>query len=179
MARGPAAGDAAAGDAAAGDVVLSGYVAGALGRVVEMHARYYHAEWGFDLFFESKVAGELAAFLDRYDAAKDLFRVALIDGRVVGSIVIDGGGPDDPDGARLRWFIVSPEARGRGAGKRLMNAAVDFARQAGLGRVHLWTFAGLDAAAGLYEAAGFELVEERDDDRWGKTVTEQKFVLEI
>lgn len=167
------------GAAAAGDVVLSGYVAGALGRVVEMHARYYHAEWGFGRFFESEVAGGLAAFLDRYDEAKDLFLVARIGDRIVGSIVIDAGGPDEPDGARLRWFIVAPEARGRGAGKRLMTAAMDFARQAGLGRVHLWTFAGLDAAARLYEAAGFELVEARDDDRWGKTVTEQKFVLEI
>ena len=93
MARGPAAGDAAA-----GDVVLSGYVAGALGRVVEMHARYYHAEWGFGLFFESEVAGGLAAFLDRYDEAKDLFLVALIDGRIVGhpSAPVGPAGPTGP-----------------------------------------------------------------------------------
>jgi hypothetical protein len=40
------------------DVTLSGYIPGAIGRIVELHGRYYHEHWGFDLFFESKVATE-------------------------------------------------------------------------------------------------------------------------
>jgi hypothetical protein len=30
-------------------------VAGAIGRVTELHAAYYAREWGFGVFFEAKV----------------------------------------------------------------------------------------------------------------------------
>ncbi len=36
-------------------VKLSGYVPGAIGRVAELHGKYYQEHWGFDIFFESKV----------------------------------------------------------------------------------------------------------------------------
>ena len=44
--------------AAMNGVKLSGYIPGAIGRVAELHGRYYHEYWSFDLFFESKVATE-------------------------------------------------------------------------------------------------------------------------
>jgi hypothetical protein len=47
--------------------IIRGYVPGSLGRVAELHGTYYHKDWGFGLFFEAKVAAELAAFLGRYD----------------------------------------------------------------------------------------------------------------
>ena len=40
----------------ANGVVFKGYVPGAIGRVAEMHALYYHREWDFGMFFEAKVA---------------------------------------------------------------------------------------------------------------------------
>ena len=162
------------------EIALSGYKPGAIGRLTELHARYYDAEWGFGLFFEAKVAAELAEFLGRYDETRDLFRVATIDGsidsRIVGGIAIDGG---DPRGARLRWFIVAPEAQGSGVGRLLMDEALGFCRRAKFRRVFLTTFAGLDAARHLYEAYGFTLAEERDDDGWGSKVREQVFVLDL
>ena len=53
-----------------------GYIPGAIGRVAELHGTYYHWHWKFDLFFEAKVATELAAFLERYDAQRDGFWTA-------------------------------------------------------------------------------------------------------
>lgn len=160
------------------NLTYTGYVPGAIGRVTELHAHYYHANWDFDLFFEAKVATELAEFLGRYDETRDFFRVALLDDRIVGSVSVDGS-RDDPDGPRLRWFIVAPEAQGKGVGRRLMSEALTFARQAGLGRLHLWTFAGLDAAAHVYEAAGFRLAREHTDEQWGRTVHELMYVLDL
>ena len=52
-------------------VKLSGYVPGAIGRVAELHGKYYHTYWGFDLFFESKVATELSEFLCRFNQRRD------------------------------------------------------------------------------------------------------------
>ena len=143
-----------------------------------MHAEYYSDNWGFGLFFESKVANELSAFLLRYDPATDGLWTAAVSRRIVGSIVVDGAkGRGAP--AHLRWFILAPATRGQGVGQRLLARAVDFGRAKGFPGIYLWTFAGLDAARWLYEAAGFTLREELANDQWGKIVTEQKFSLDF
>lgn len=67
-----------------------GYVPGSLGRAVELHGAYYGAHWGFGLFFEAKVATDLAEFLKRCDESRDGFWTASADGRVEGCIAIDG-----------------------------------------------------------------------------------------
>ncbi len=36
---------------------------GAIGRIAEMHATYYHKNWSFGIFFEAKIDTELASFL--------------------------------------------------------------------------------------------------------------------
>jgi GNAT superfamily N-acetyltransferase len=159
-------------------VELKGYVPGAVGRITELHAMYYHREWGFGKFFEVKVAGELSAFLERFDPARDGFWTACLNDRVEGSIVIDGANAES-EGAHLRWFILSPELRGHGFGNRLMDTALRFCREMNYARVYLWTFEGLEAAQHLYEKFGFELVEQHEGEQWGTKVIEQKYLCEF
>lgn len=176
-----ATGDHAAAD---GGILLSGYTPGALGAIAALHGAWYGANWGFGLYFEAKVARELADFLERLQPDRDALWVARLPGdaadagdgagRVVGSVVIDGLDAAG-DGARLRWFILHPAARGRGVGRRLMGEAMAFCRRAGFRRVYLHTFAGLDAARHLYETHGFALYHEADDSTWGTPVREQAF----
>ena len=156
--------------------IQKGYRPGSIGRVIELHGRYYHKNWGFGAFFEAKVARELSEFIDRYDEARDGFWTATLDGRVEGSITIDGVDADG-QGGHLRWFIVSNAIRGRGVGNRLMNEAMNFCRSKGYARVYLWTFEGLRPARHLYEKAGFELVKQRKGQQWGEEVSEQRFEL--
>jgi GNAT superfamily N-acetyltransferase len=131
---------------------------GAIGGIAALHARHYAASHGFGAFFEAKVARELGDFLLRFDPARDLFRCAVADGRVAGSIVLDAG--EDPASAHLRWFILDPALRGQGLGRRWLEQALAQARRIGATEVHLWTLAGLDAAARLYQGAGFLLDRE-------------------
>ncbi len=159
-------------------IELAGYVPGAIGRVVEMHAVYYSESWGFGRFFEAKVAGGMSEFLNRFDETRDGFWTTTRDGRVEGSIAIDGVKAED-EGAHLRWFILSDKLRGGGHGKRLLSEAVNFCVAKRYSRVYLWTFEGLHAARRLYEKQGFSLVEEFEGDQWGVTVNEQKFILEL
>jgi len=158
------------------DVRLSGYIPGAIGRIAELHGRYYHKHWGFHLFFESKVAIELSEFLRRFNEEHDGFWVASVGETIVGSVAIDGANHDS-QGVHLRWFIVAPESQGYGVGKMLLEEAVEFCRKKKFGRVYLWTFAGLDPARHLYEECGFKLCEEREGNQWGRIVTEQRFEL--
>ena len=160
------------------DVELSGYIPGAIGRIAELHGIYYYKHWGFDLFFESKVATELSEFLRHFDETRDGFWVARVEEEIIGSIAIDGVNHDS-QGAHLRWFIIAPENQGHGIGKMLLKEAVEFCQKKKFGRVYLWTFSGLNPARHLYERFGFKLCEEHEGNKWGRKVTEQRFELTL
>lgn len=157
-----------------------GWRPGLLGEVVALQARYYGAAWRFGSFFEAKLAREMAEFATRYDPRRDLILSVEEDGATVGSITLDGSDPAAPGGLlHLRWFIVGEGRRARGLGRMLMDECLSFARSTGRAGVYLWTFAGLDGARRLYDAAGFRLVEERPGETWGTRVVEQRFVLDL
>lgn len=158
--------------------ITSGYVPGTIGRIAEMHSCYYARHWGFDLFFESKVATGLIEFLQRFDPEWDGIWTAALGDRIEGSIAIDGIHADG-EGAHLRWFIVSEGLQGQKLGSRLMGNALKFCTDHDYRRIYLWTFEGLDSARSLYERAGFKLVDQFSGTQWGPEVTEQRFELEF
>lgn len=93
--------------------ILEGYIPGSIGRVAELHGRYYAGHWGFSSFFEAKVASELAEFIRRYEPDRDGFWTAFVDGVIEGSITLDGLHAES-EGAHLRWFIVAENMQGLG-----------------------------------------------------------------
>lgn len=153
--------------------VYAGYVPGVVGRFVAMQAEFYARHWGFDAFYEAKIAGAAAAFLARLDPARDAIVTAWSNDRLIGAVSVDGSEDDGPL-AHLRWFVVGEGARGRGVGRALLVRAVDFARESGAKGLYLTTFDGLQAARALYDAAGFQVTEEAWDTTWGKRVLEQR-----
>jgi len=58
--------------------------------------------------------------------------------------------------AELRRLLVVPEARGRGLGRRLLNAAVDHVHRLGAGSIELEAMPGpMDPALAMLRSAGF------------------------
>lgn len=156
-------------------VIKTGYTAGIVGRIVEMHASYYSRLVGFGVTFESKVAADLTDFILRAESPLNEIWYVQKGEQVVGSIAIDG--EDLGDGkAHLRWFIVDSTLHGTGVGKHLIGKAMAFCDSRRFREAQLWTFKGLDAARKLYERHGFLLVDEHPGDQWGAEVMEQKFV---
>ncbi|CAM3574800.1 MarR family transcriptional regulator [Bordetella sputigena] len=153
--------------------IVEGYLPGCIGDVAALHARYYAATVGFGVFFERKVATELAAFAESLPAQGKGMWLYVEQGRVLGSVAIDGDMATRE--AHLRWFIVDGGLQGRGVGRGLLARAMAFA-DAWYDETYLWTFRGLDAARHLYESAGFQLAEEAAGSQWGEPVTEQRFV---
>jgi GNAT superfamily N-acetyltransferase len=149
---------------------------GCIGRIAELHATYYHRHAGFGIYFEGKVAREMSEFCERYSEERDGLWLALDEGRIEGSIAIDGSHAGR-DGAHLRWFITSDIVRGTGIGTALLTSAIEFCRERRYGRIYLWTFEGLDAARHLYEKHGFSLVRQQTGTQWGAEVNEQYFEL--
>lgn len=174
-ARALSARDPQAGDTAQPPIeIVTGYQPGWIGRVAEMHAVHYSRHWGFGQFFESTVASGAAEFSGRLENPHNQAWAAIRDGRIIGSIAIDGEDLGDNQ-AHLRWFILDESCRGGGIGRRLLAEAVAFCDQAGFASTQLWTMKGLDAARRLYEAHGFELAKEWLGTQWGLEVTEQQF----
>ena len=154
--------------------VICGYQPGMIGRITEMHGSYYAREHNFGSFFEAKVAAGLADFAGRLDKPGNQIWLAMQNGRIVGSVAIDGEDLANGD-AHLRWFILDDGCRGSGAGRKLIAAAMQFCDEQNFPAVQLWTFNKLTAARRLYESFGFELAKEWQGDQWGSTITEQQF----
>ena len=160
------------------DIKISGYYPGVVGKITEIHAVYYHENWGFDASFETEVSKELSEFVDQFDADRDGLWVATKNGVFAGAIAIDGHNAFT-DGVRLRWFIVALEFQKSGIGKELILRAIDFCKYRRYPQVYLWTFEGLTKARRLYEAVNFRLCEETEVVQWGQTIKEQKFELDL
>ncbi|MEX0991562.1 MAG: GNAT family N-acetyltransferase [Actinomycetota bacterium] len=109
------------------------------------------------------------------DAVAAVF-VALDDGEIIGSVTLEldervgsrlpaANERLGPDQAHIRMLGVRPAARRGGTGKALMRYAIEEARAAGKSRLTLHTSTRMEAAQGMYEGMGFDLVgEETFDD---------------
>jgi GNAT superfamily N-acetyltransferase len=154
--------------------IYHGYSPGCIGRIAEIHGRYYANLAGFGVEFEAKVARELAEFCLRFVSGTDGLWIAQVNDQVHGAIAIDAAHVAR-EGAHLRWFIASDDVRGRGIGNKLLSKALEFCDAQHYSQVYLWTFEGLDAARHLYEKFGFKLVQQQPGRQWGCEVNEQRF----
>ena len=126
--------------------------------------------------FEALVARILADFIDGFDPSLERMWIARLDGERVGSIVLS---QESQGVAQLRMLIVEPSARGLGVGRRLVGECVGTARDLGYQKVVLLTSRGLDSARRLYEAQGFRLTREEEQDVWGTTHVAQWWELDL
>jgi GNAT superfamily N-acetyltransferase len=147
---------------------------GDIGYIIYLHGTLYAQEYALDQSFEGDVAIGMGKFAKTYNPNTDYFAVAELDGRIVGSIVINGLSDGE---SRLRWFLVHPDARGRGLGRQLIEGALAFCRDRGFKKVTLWTISELKAAGHLYRQTGFVVSREETHEIWGSTRTEQEYEL--
>jgi putative acetyltransferase len=74
------------------------------------------------------------------------------DGQIIGCVAVIRTGPAEFELAKM---AVSPAAQGQGAGKRLGQQAIDYARQLGAGMIWLESNRVLMPALTMYAALGF------------------------
>lgn len=158
------------------EIVLRDPLPGDLGTVVARQAELYAREYGWDLSFEGLVAGIVADFIRDFDPEMEKAVIAKRDGEIVGSVFVVKAGPGV---AKLRLLYVDARVRGLGLGKRLVNEAIGFARSKGYSELVLWTNAGLDAARGIYESAGFKLTAEEPHRSFGHDLIGQYWSLKL
>ena len=157
-------------------VTLRPHRLGDIGWLVHRHAVVYGDEYGWNEEFEALVAEILAAFIRNYDAAREKCWIAELGGVAAGSVFLV---KETDEIGRLRLLFVDPSARGHGIGRQLVDACVDHARAVGYRKITLWTNDVLASARRIYEAAGFRLVKEWNDHKFGKDLVGQDWELEL
>jgi len=150
---------------------------GDAGWVIMRHAELYADEEGFDATFEPLVARILADFLATREPSTERGWIAEgPSGARLGCIFCVRV---DAETAKLRLFLVEPEARGTGLGRRLLEACVGHARDQGFERLTLWTHAEHRAACRLYRSAGFVRTGSKRVRSYGRDLTEETWSMAL
>ena len=158
------------------DTELRDLAIGDAGWLIQQHAELYAAEEGFDHMFEPLVAEILADFIRNHDPEVERGWIAWRNGRRLGSIFCVRL---DDQTAKLRLFLLVPQARGSGLGRRLLEACIDHARAKGFKSLQLWTHESHEAACALYRKYGFELRDSQPVTSFGVDLVEQTWQLTL
>ena len=145
---------------------------GDIGYVTYLHGILYHREYSYSIAFESYVALGLHEFVSQYMPDKDAVWVCEHRNEIVGFILLMNKGNNS---AQLRYFILKPDYRGIGLGKRLMNLYMNYLHEKGYTHSYLWTTNELIAASQLYKKHGFVITEEKPSTSFGKPLIEQRY----
>jgi DNA-binding MarR family transcriptional regulator/N-acetylglutamate synthase-like GNAT family acetyltransferase len=159
-----------------GGVVLREHRPGDMGWVVARHGALYAAEYDWDMDFEALVATIVARFIQHFEPARERCWIAERHGRNVGCIFLVKATRTI---AKLRLFLVEPDARGQGIGRRLVDECVRFARGAGYRKVRLWTQSNLLAARHLYVQAGFRQIAQEAHHSFSKDLVAETWELRL
>lgn len=157
-------------------VILRRFAASDVDWLVEQHGTLYAQAEGFDTSFGVLVAQILADFVADHDPAREQGWIAEESGQRLGSIFCVSAGPRT---AKLRLFLLTPQARGKGLGKRLLQACMDFAREVGYTEMVLWTHESHRAACALYTKFGWQLCDSKPVRSFGVNLVEQSWRIDL
>lgn len=149
---------------------------GDAGWIIGTHGALYARDEGYDQSFEALVARIMAEYLERDDRARECVWIAESGGQRLGTISCMA---EDNGTARLRLFILVPEARGMGFGQRLHDTCVSFARAAGYRRMVLWTHESHRAACALYARNGWRMARSAPGQAYGQSVVDQDWEITL
>jgi GNAT superfamily N-acetyltransferase len=157
--------------------IRSGRSAGDVNELVRINGEVFEPEYALGPSFAGDMAVQLAELRrSGWPGTGEGLWIAELDGQVVGGVTLRdlGGGL-----ARLGHLALQPEARGSGAGVRLIRSVLDAARAAGYDRIELMTFSALTVARELYRREGFEMTSSEHSVRWGRELDWERWELAL
>ncbi|MGF1623703.1 MAG: GNAT family N-acetyltransferase [Alphaproteobacteria bacterium] len=149
---------------------------GDMGWITHRHAVLYGEAYGWNAEFEVLASTVTARFLKAFNPDRERAWIAERDGEILGAVLLV---KESDEAGRLRVLYVEPAARGQGLGRRLVEACIAFARGCGYRRIVLSTYDVLREARRIYQGAGFRLVEQHKEQRFGHTLVGETWELEL
>lgn len=159
-----------------GDITFRSLQPGDMGWVIERHGAVYAEEFGWNIDFEALVAQIVVDFHTQFKPGLERAWIAEVERRRAGCVFLR---QHDEHTAQLRILLVEPWARGMQLGRRLVEQCIDFATEAGYSTITLWTNDILISARKIYQALGFELIDEEPHHSFGKDLVGQTWELAL
>lgn len=129
-----------------------------LADIIRKNLEKFHLDIPGTVYFDSQL-DHLSSYYTANPEKRAYFVVKDPTGKVLGGIGIDEF-PGFARCAEIQKLYLSDEAKGKGLGKALMEAAEGYAVQAGYERLYLETHTNLEAAIHLYEKSGFHKIQK-------------------
>ncbi|MGV8855939.1 MAG: bifunctional helix-turn-helix transcriptional regulator/GNAT family N-acetyltransferase [Devosia sp.] len=161
-------------------LILRPHRVGEIGWLIHRQGLLYHLEQGWNGEFEMLITKLYGEFVAAPPTPPKALWIAEQAGEVAGSVYILPAAASEGEGtAQLRMLYVEPAFRGQGVGRRLVEEAVRFSREAGYQRVILWTQDCLVGARHIYQNAGFTLVREDRHQSFGVQLNGQYWAMTL
>lgn len=145
--------------------------------VIDRQLSLYESERHFTSeVWKQYLSGGVLALVERFDSERDCMLILECKGNPAGCVAVTH---TDKDTAQLRYFFLEPELRGLGAGKKLLDMALNFCIEKGYHHVFLWTVSAQEAARNLYAKVGFRLSQTNENMNWGTPVLEERWDMEL
>jgi N-acetylglutamate synthase-like GNAT family acetyltransferase len=157
-------------------IIRNDFHSGDAGYIIYLHGKLYKEEYNYGSEFEMHVAKGFVEFFENYDWEKDRIWICEYQNKIIGSLVVMHR---ENDAAQLRYFLIKPEFRGVGLGKKLMQLFLNFLHECKYQPSFLWTTEEQKSAAEFYKKSGFVLTEEKFSDAFGKRVKEHRYDLKM
>jgi GNAT superfamily N-acetyltransferase len=135
-----------------------------------------------DAFLDSEVAHERASYwrarLSAPGAERRIVLIAERAGEPIGFVCVERQ-PASPWGVLLDNLHALPAHQGIGAGKLLMRAALDWAREHGEAQLYLYVLEGNAPAIAFYERQGWQFSGAEPDQMGGTDITALRYVYRL
>lgn len=149
---------------------------GDVGLITHLHGKHVSPHYGWGEPFEALVGKITSDFQKNYQPERERCIVAERNGEMIGCIFLVDDGKNI---GKLRLLYVSPDSRGLGLGKRLVDEVICFAKEVGYDKIMLWTNDILKPARHIYSKAGFQLVHEEPNEEFGEGLIGETWELKL
>jgi GNAT superfamily N-acetyltransferase len=154
--------------------------------IAAMHAASWQATYRNLLpaaFLHEEVDAERAAWwrarMEAPGGDRRLVLIAELDETTPAGFVCVERQPDSPWGVLLDNLHALPAYQGIGVGKKLMRAALDWARARGESQIYLYVLEGNAAAIAFYERQGWQFSGAEPDRMGGADITALRYIYRL
>lgn len=145
--------------------------------IIHGQLELYEKEHGFTSdIWKAYITEGVLDLVDQFDEQKDCIYILEYEQVPSGCAAIKH--VDDLT-AKFRFFFVNYKVRGWGAGRILLDLALDFCKKKGYNHVFLWTFSTLHPARHLYKSKGFKITETQENNEWGTVILEERWEMDL